>query len=89
MQNDVRSSCFVEWILNDVKTDVCNIPPSGLKMTVIIIGNSMAIRELFKYISKQFTATFHQKAFLHWYTGEEDMDEMWFTKAEIKMNSLL
>ena len=65
-----NSSYFVEWIPNNVKTAVCDIPPRGLKMAVTFIGNSTAIMALFKRISEQFTAMFRRKAFLHWYTGE-------------------
>ncbi|VTJ88229.1 Hypothetical predicted protein, partial [Marmota monax] len=46
------------------------------------------IQELFKRISEQFTAMFHRKTFLHWYTGE-GVDEMEFTKAESNMNDLV
>uniref|UniRef100_A0A2K5BZX3 Tubulin beta chain n=1 Tax=Aotus nancymaae TaxID=37293 RepID=A0A2K5BZX3_AOTNA len=70
-----NSSYFVEWIPNNVKTAVCDIPPR-------------AIQELFKHISEQFTAMFRQKAFLHWYTGK-GMDEMEFTEAESNMNDLV
>uniref|UniRef100_A0A2K6NYT2 Tubulin/FtsZ 2-layer sandwich domain-containing protein n=1 Tax=Rhinopithecus roxellana TaxID=61622 RepID=A0A2K6NYT2_RHIRO len=79
-----NSSYFVEWIPNNIKT----APPHGLKMAVTFISNSTGIQELFKLISEQFTAMFHQKAFLHWYTGE-DMDEMEFTEAESNMNDLI
>ena len=65
-----NSSYFVEWIPNNVKTAVCDIPPRGLKMASTFVGNSTAIQELFKRISEQFTAMFRRKAFLHWYTGE-------------------
>ena len=50
-----NSSYFVEWIPNNVKTAVCDIPPRGLKMSGTFIGNSTAIQELFKRISEQFT----------------------------------
>ena len=79
------SSYFVEWVPNNVKTAVCDIPPRGLKMAGTFIGNSTAIQELFRRISEQFTAMFRRKAFLHWYTGE-GMDEMEFTEAESNMN---
>ena len=65
-----NSSYFVEWIPNNVKTAVCDIPPRGLKMSGTFIGNSTAIQELFKRISEQFTAMFRRKAYLHWYTGQ-------------------
>merc|ERR1712071_505026 len=83
-----NSSYFVEWIPNNIKTAVCDIPPRGLKMAATFIGNSTAIQELFKRITEQFTAMFRRKAFLHWYTGE-GMDEMEFTEAESNMNDLV
>ena len=38
------SSYFVDWIPNNVKTAVCDIPPVGLKMSGTFIGNSTAIQ---------------------------------------------
>merc|ERR1712147_571960 len=83
-----NSSYFVEWIPNNIKSSVCDIPPKGLKMASIFIGNSTAIQELWKRVSEQFTAMFRRRAFLHWYTGE-GMDEMEFTEAESNMNDLV
>merc|ERR1712150_349128 len=83
-----NSSYFVEWIPNNVKTAVCDIPPRGLKMSGTFIGNSTAIQELFKRVSEQFTLMFRRKAFLYWYTGE-GMDEMEFTEAESNLNDLV
>ena len=39
-----NSSYFVEWIPNNVKTAVCDIPPRGLKMASTFVGNSTAIQ---------------------------------------------
>ncbi|OAE26102.1 hypothetical protein AXG93_4022s1140 [Marchantia polymorpha subsp. ruderalis] len=83
-----NSSYFVEWIPNNVKSSVCDIPPNGLKMASTFIGNSTSIQEMFRRVSEQFTAMFRRKAFLHWYTGE-GMDEMEFTEAESNMNDLV
>ncbi|KAI3807714.1 hypothetical protein L1987_23648 [Smallanthus sonchifolius] len=83
-----NSSYFVEWIPNNVKSSVCDIPPTGMKMSSTFIGNSTSIQEMFKRVSEQFTAMFRRKAFLHWYTGE-GMDEMEFTEAESNMNDLV
>merc|ERR1712123_390332 len=83
-----NSSYFVEWIPNNVKTSICDIPPKGLKMAVTFAGNSTAIQEMFKRVAEYFTAMFRRKAFLHWYTGE-CMDEMEFTEAESNMNDLV
>merc|ERR1711862_690993 len=81
-------SYFVEWIPNNIKASVCDIPPKGLKMAVAFLGNSTAIQEMFKRVAEYFTAMFRRKAFLHWYTGE-GMDEMEFTEAESNMNDLV
>jgi len=50
-----NASHFVEWIPNNVKTAVCDIPPRGLKMSATFIGNTTAIQEIFKRIGEQFT----------------------------------
>ena len=37
-----NSSYFVEWIPNNVKTAVCDIPPRGLKMSATFIGKYLS-----------------------------------------------
>jgi len=83
-----NSSYFVEWIPNNIKASICDIPPKGLKMATTFIGNTTAIQETWKRVAEQFTVMFRRKAFLHWYTGE-GMDEMEFTEAESNMNDLV
>jgi tubulin beta len=83
-----NSSYFVEWIPNNVKASICDIPPKGLKMATTFVGNTTAIQECWKRVAEQFTSMFRRKAFLHWYTGE-GMDEMEFTEAESNMNDLV
>lgn len=83
-----NSAFFTEWIPNNVKTAVCDIPPRGLKMSATFIGNSTSIQELFKRVSEQFSSMFRRRAFLHWYLNE-GMDEMEFTEAESNMNDLI
>ena len=83
-----NNSYFVEWIPNNIKSAVCDIPPKGLKMAVTFIRNSTAIQEMFKRVAEQFTVMFRRKAFLHWYTGE-GMDEMEFTEAESNLSDLV
>jgi tubulin beta len=83
-----NSSYFVEWIPNNLKASICDVPPKGLDMSSVFIGNSTAIQEAWKRVSEQFTVMFRRKAFLHWYTGE-GMDEMEFTEAESNLNDLV
>jgi len=90
-----NAAYFVDWIPNNVKTAVCDIPPRDLKMIATFIGNSTAIQILFKRVADQFHSMFSRrprftqnpllemfsrKAYMHWYTGE-GMDEMEFTEA--------
>jgi len=79
---------FVEWIPNNIKSSVCDVPPKGMPMSTTFLGNSTSIQEMFKRVSEQFTLMFRRKAFLHWYIGE-GMDEMEFTEAESNMNDLV
>ena len=83
-----NSSNFVEWIPNNIKTAVCDIPPKGLKMSATFIGNNTAVQELFKRMSEGFSFMMKRKAFLHLYTME-GMDEMEFLEAESNINDLV
>ena len=83
-----NSSYFVEWIPNNIKTSVCDIPPRGMSMSATFLGNSTSIQEIFKRVGEGFTAMYRRKAWLHWYTNE-GMDEMEFTEAEANMNDLI
>lgn len=38
-----NSSYFIEWVSDNVKSTVCDIPPKGLKLSSTILGNSTAI----------------------------------------------
>jgi len=83
-----NSAYFVEWIPNNIKSSICDVPPKGLDLSVTFLGNSTSIMEMFKRVIEQFTLMFRRKAFLHWYTGE-GMDEMEFTEAESNLNDLV
>jgi tubulin beta len=37
---DKNASCFVEWIPNNIKTAVCDVPPRGLEMSATFIGKN-------------------------------------------------
>jgi len=85
---DKNSSYFVEWIPNNLKASICDIPPPNLKMSSTFVGNSTAIQEAWKRVSEQFQLMFRRKAYLHWYTGE-GMDEMEFNEAESNLKDLV
>ncbi|KAI4319639.1 hypothetical protein MLD38_033217 [Melastoma candidum] len=79
MQNK-NSSYFIEWIPNNVKSSVSDIPPRGLSMASMFVRNSTSIREIFRRVSEQFPAIFRRKDFLHSYT-REGMDDVELTEA--------
>jgi len=83
-----NSSSFVDWIPNNIKSSICDIPPKGLKMAGTFVGNSTSIQEVFQRISDQFTAMYRRKAFLHSYQNE-GMDELEFTEAESNINDII
>merc|ERR1711933_480029 len=83
-----NSSNFVDWIPNNVKSSVCDIPPKGLKMSSTFIGNSTAIQDIFKHFSTQFTRLFERKSFINRYT-QEGMDEMEFNEAHSNIVDLV
>jgi len=78
---DARSSNFLEWILDGLKSSICSVPPKDIKKDATFMIHSTAISELFKRLKGQFSSMFKRKAFLHWYTSE-GMDEMEFTEFE-------
>ena len=43
-----NSTYFVEWIPNNLKASICDIPPKGLKMASVFVGNSTAIQEAWR-----------------------------------------
>ncbi|XP_075257325.1 tubulin beta-2B chain-like [Convolutriloba macropyga] len=87
MQNKFSTN-FVEFIPNNVKTAVCDMPPKGLDMSATFIGNSTAVKEMFIRLADKFGKMFRRKAFLHWYTGE-GMDDMEFSEAESNLKDLI
>lgn len=83
-----NASQFVEWIPSNCLNSLCDVAPTGLRMSATFIGNNTAVQGLFQRVQDQFTLMFRRKAFLHWYTNE-GMDEMEFTEAESNMQDLI
>ena len=84
MSNSKNYSYFVEWIPNNIKSAVCDIPPKGLKMAVIFIGNSTAIQEMFKRVAEQFTVMFRRRLS---YIGI--LVTLWMRRNSSKLNPTL
>ncbi len=80
-----NSSYFVEWIPNNVKTAVCDIPPKGLQMAATFIGNSTSIQSVFQRIIEQFDKMFSRKAFIHFYLQEGKINLKFLAIFEINV----
>jgi tubulin beta len=50
-----NASYFVELIPNNVKSNICDMLPRGLKMAAAVIGNTTAFRELFTRVDSRFS----------------------------------
>lgn len=83
-----RADSFANWVPNNIKTAICDIPPRGMKLSATFISNTTAIQHLFNRLMNQFQTMFQKRAFIHWYTGE-GMDELEFAAAEEGVQSLI
>jgi len=83
-----NSSYFVEWIPNNIKSSMCNVPNLEYTGNAVFLGNSTAMKLLNSRILDQFSKLYGVKAYLHWYTGE-GMDEMEFQEAESNVTDLV
>jgi tubulin beta len=72
---------FANWIPNNVKSAICDIPPLNLRSTATFLANTSATANVFRRIVRQFTSIFEKRAFIHWYTGE-GMEEEEFIYAK-------
>lgn len=85
---DKHSQQFVEWIPNNTKTSVCDVPPPGQKVAATFIGNTTTIHNMFRRVGDQFSSMFRRRAFVHWYLSE-GMDANEFSEAESNMRDLI
>jgi tubulin beta len=83
-----NTAYFVEWIPNNIKSSMCNIPNAGFNGNAVFMGNTTAMKMLNTRILEQFSKLYAVKAYLHWYTGE-GMDEMEFQEAESNVTDLV
>jgi tubulin beta len=82
------SEDFVNWIPNNIKSSVINVPPNDVAMSGTFVANTTAIKAVFQRISTAFAKMYKRRAFLHWYKGE-GMDEMEFQEADKDVRDLV
>jgi len=61
---------FIEWIPNNIKTDICEILSMSMKKAVTFEGSLTAIREMFNHVTEYSTVMFEEEMFSHWCMGE-------------------
>jgi len=79
---------FVNWIPNNIKSSIVNIPPVDVPMSSTFVANTTALKGIFQRIATQFAKMYKRKAFLHWYSGE-GMDEMEFQESDQNVRDLV
>jgi len=79
---------FVNWIPNNIKASIINVPPEDTLLSGTFVANTTAIKGVFQRISSAFARMYKRKAFLHWYKGE-GMDEMEFEESDKNVRDLV
>jgi len=79
---------FVNWIPNNIKASIINVPPEDTPLSSTFVANTTAIKGVFQRISSAFARMYKRKAFLHWYKGE-GMDEMEFEESDKNVRDLV
>lgn len=83
-----KSNYFVEWIPSNIKTSICDVPPSNHKLSATFIGNTTAFRELFMRVDTQFKKMYNRKAYIHWYVNE-GLETVEFDEASNNVTDLI
>merc|ERR1739846_127666 len=85
---ETKAEDFVEWIPNNIKSAVIDVPPVDANISATFVTNTTALKAMFQRLASQFSALYKRKAFLHWYKGE-GMDEMEFQEADKNVRDLI
>merc|ERR1711881_400338 len=67
---ETEAEDFVEWIPNNIKSAVIDVPPVDANISATFVTNTTALKAMFQRLASQFSALYKRKAFLHWYKGE-------------------
>merc|ERR1712115_270267 len=87
-RQSANSDDFVEWIPNNMKTSIVEVPPKDTEQSCTFVANTTALKGIFQRLATQFGSMYKRKAFLHWYKGE-GMDEMEFQEADKNVVDLI
>merc|ERR1711937_878427 len=74
-----KAEDFVEWIPNNIKSAVIDVPPVDANISATFVTNTTALKAMFQRLASQFSAL---------YKGE-GMDEMEFQEADKNVVDLI
>lgn len=57
---------FVDWVPNNIKTAICDIPPRDMRLSATFLSNTTAIQYPFQRLVHQYQTMFQKRAFVHW-----------------------
>lgn len=76
--NEDQEDYLVEYIPNNIKASICNIPMKGFKFAAAFIGNNTAICEVWDRIYEPYCAMLERQWYLNWYYCEGLEEEEFF-----------
>jgi len=79
IQNEERFS-FVDWIPNNIKTTLVDVPHHGYFRSVTSLISNTEIRSVFQRIQNEYEVMHKKQVFVHWYT-QEGMDPEHFEEV--------
>jgi len=85
---DKNSEHFVNWIPDNAKIAICDIPPRGVRRAATFFANNTSIAAVWVRILEQYRAMYRRRAYLHWYLGE-GMETSDFEIAETTLLDLI
>merc|ERR1712149_109890 len=78
-RQSANSDDFVEWIPNNMKTSVVEVPPKDAQQSCTFVANTTALKGIFQRLATQFGAMYKRKG----------MDEMEFQEADKNVRDLI
>merc|ERR1712167_17614 len=85
---DANSDLFVEWIPNNIKSNIVNVAPVLSPLSATQIVNTTAMKEVMTTLQEKFDTIFKPRSFLHHYK-EAGMDDMEFQEAQKNLVDLI
>lgn len=58
---------FADYLVNSIQTSVCNIPPTGIPLSITCVANSSLVSDTIRHTLNAASTLFTKQAYLHYY----------------------